>query len=140
MPNTIVAATPATHAPPADIVERARALAAEHGTSLDVLTDPRMAVAGADAIYTDVWASRRPEESFEEHLRTFSPFQVNDELLVLAPRRNLTRLRREGAFLVLQEIEVPLIPVLARMEQRGVLIDGDLLKQQSRTKRPTDLF
>jgi DNA polymerase-1 len=32
---------------------------------------------------------------------------------------------------VLQDIEVPLIPVLARMEQRGVLIDGDLLKCQS---------
>jgi DNA polymerase-1 len=33
---------------------------------------------------------------------------------------------------VLQDIEVPLIPVLARMEQTGVLIDGDLLKSQSR--------
>jgi DNA polymerase-1 len=33
---------------------------------------------------------------------------------------------------VLQDIEVPLIPVLARMEQTGVLIDGDLLQSQSR--------
>jgi DNA polymerase-1 len=33
---------------------------------------------------------------------------------------------------VLQEIEVPLIPVLARMEQRGVLVDGDVLNRQSR--------
>ena len=32
---------------------------------------------------------------------------------------------------VLQEIEIPLIPVLARMEQHGVLIDGKLLAQQS---------
>jgi DNA polymerase-1 len=32
---------------------------------------------------------------------------------------------------VLEEIEVPLIPVLARMEQAGVLIDGKLLLQQS---------
>jgi len=32
---------------------------------------------------------------------------------------------------VLLEIEIPLIPVLARMEQTGVLIDGKLLKQQS---------
>ena len=32
---------------------------------------------------------------------------------------------------VLQEIEIPLIPVLARMEQRGVLIDGKLLTVQS---------
>ena len=34
--------------------------------------------------------------------------------------------------MLLQDIEVPLIPVLARMEQRGVLIDGDLLARQSR--------
>jgi DNA polymerase-1 len=32
---------------------------------------------------------------------------------------------------VLQEIEIPLVPVLARMEQRGVLIDGKLLTRQS---------
>jgi DNA polymerase-1 len=32
---------------------------------------------------------------------------------------------------VVQDIEVPLIPVLARMEQHGVLIDGDLLQSQS---------
>ncbi len=32
---------------------------------------------------------------------------------------------------VLEEIEIPLIPVLARMEQTGVLIDGATLRQQS---------
>ncbi len=37
-----------------------------------------------------------------------------------------------GLAAVLQELEVPLIPVLARMEQRGVLIDGKLLAEQSR--------
>jgi DNA polymerase-1 len=33
---------------------------------------------------------------------------------------------------VLTEIEIPLVPVLARMEQRGVLIDGEALGRQSR--------
>ncbi|NIM70907.1 MAG: DNA polymerase I [Xanthomonadales bacterium] len=33
---------------------------------------------------------------------------------------------------LLRELEVPLIPVLARMEQRGVLIDGELLAAQGR--------
>jgi len=33
---------------------------------------------------------------------------------------------------VLLDIEIPLVPVLARMEQRGVLIDGDLLHRQSK--------
>ena len=32
---------------------------------------------------------------------------------------------------VLEEIEMPLLPVLAAMERRGVLIDGDLLREQS---------
>jgi DNA polymerase-1 len=32
---------------------------------------------------------------------------------------------------VLKDIEMPLVPVLARMEQTGVLIDGDLLRRQS---------
>jgi len=32
---------------------------------------------------------------------------------------------------VLEEIEIPLIPVLARMEQAGVLIDGKILRKQS---------
>ncbi len=42
------------------------------------------------------------------------------------------RLESEAALArVLQELEIPLIPVLARMEQAGVLIDGKLLLQQS---------
>ena len=42
------------------------------------------------------------------------------------------RLQAEPALeKVLTEIEIPLIPVLARMEQAGVLIDGKILRQQS---------
>ncbi len=32
---------------------------------------------------------------------------------------------------VFEELEMPLVPVLARMEQKGVLIDGDILQRQS---------
>jgi DNA polymerase-1 len=43
------------------------------------------------------------------------------------------RLQEEpGLARVLTEIEIPLVPVLARMEQCGVLIDADLLRKQSR--------
>ena len=42
------------------------------------------------------------------------------------------RLQEEsGLEKVLTDLEIPLIPVLARMEQAGVLIDGRLLSQQS---------
>ena len=58
-------------------------------------------------------AVRRHGEDIREkvgHVR----LQVGDELLVLVPRRNVPRLRREGAFLIMQEVEVPVIkPMMA---------------------------
>jgi len=62
-----------------------------------------------------------------------SHYAAEDADITLALHQHLwPRLRKEPALArVLLEIEVPLIPVLARMEQRGVLIDGDLLARQS---------
>jgi ornithine carbamoyltransferase len=39
------------------------------------------AVEGADAIYTDVWASMGQEEELEERIQAFRPYQVNDALM-----------------------------------------------------------
>ena len=39
----------------------------------------------------------------------------------------------KGQLSVFDEIELPLLPVLARMEQHGVLIDSDVLDQQSQS-------
>jgi ornithine carbamoyltransferase len=39
------------------------------------------AVEGADAIYTDVWASMGKEDETEERTRVFRPYQVNDALM-----------------------------------------------------------
>jgi ornithine carbamoyltransferase len=47
--------------------------------------DPRRAVAEADLIYTDVWTSMGQEDEAEERKRHFLPYQVNAELLALAP-------------------------------------------------------
>jgi ornithine carbamoyltransferase len=47
--------------------------------------DPRHSVAGADVLYTDVWTSMGQEAEHEERLKRFAPFQVNAELLALAP-------------------------------------------------------
>ena len=46
---------------------------------------PAHAVGGADVIYTDVWTSMGQEAEHEERLQKFAPFQVNAELLALAP-------------------------------------------------------
>ncbi len=47
--------------------------------------DPRRAVAAADVIYTDVWASMGQENEAAERKRHFLPYQVNAELLKHAP-------------------------------------------------------
>ncbi len=48
-------------------------------------SDPRAAVAGADAIYTDVWVSMSDEPSTAEYRRrTLAPYRVDDDLLELA--------------------------------------------------------
>jgi ornithine carbamoyltransferase len=43
--------------------------------------DPEQAVAGADAVYTDVWVSMGEEDERAEKLAAFDGFQVNAELL-----------------------------------------------------------
>jgi ornithine carbamoyltransferase len=46
--------------------------------------DPRAAVDGADALYTDVWVSMGDEESAEQRRAALEPFRLDEELLALA--------------------------------------------------------
>jgi ornithine carbamoyltransferase len=66
------------------IVTMAKAIADETKASLRISNDPRKAVAGADAVYTDAWASMGDESEAEERAAIFSPFQVNGSLMQLA--------------------------------------------------------
>jgi ornithine carbamoyltransferase len=47
--------------------------------------DPRHSVHEADVIYTDVWTSMGQETERDKRLHDFAAFQVNGELLALAP-------------------------------------------------------
>jgi ornithine carbamoyltransferase len=60
------------------------ARAATSGGTVTVTTDVRAAVAGADAVYTDVWTSMGQEA--EESVRTaaFRDYQVNENLMLAA--------------------------------------------------------
>ena len=49
--------------------------------------DPREAVKGADAVYTDVWVSMGDEDEAERRRSDLAPFQVNEELLAAASER-----------------------------------------------------
>ena len=55
--------------------------AARLGGSIEVTNDPDAAVRGADAIYTDVWASMGQESEAEQRQAIFAPYQVNGALM-----------------------------------------------------------
>ncbi|MCA9270459.1 MAG: ornithine carbamoyltransferase, partial [Planctomycetales bacterium] len=61
-------------------------LEAEGGGAAFVATsDPHEAVAGASAVYTDVWASMGQEKERAQRARDFAAFQVNEQLMKSAP-------------------------------------------------------
>ena len=62
------------------VLDQARNLA-QHGAKIDVLTDPVKAVAGAQAVYTDVWASMGQEQEQAEREQAFSGFCVDQALM-----------------------------------------------------------
>ncbi|MDR0585294.1 MAG: ornithine carbamoyltransferase [Treponema sp.] len=63
------------------------ALAASSGATITVTADTD-AVAGADAIYTDVWASMGEEDRKDERRRLLTPYQVNRPLMDKTGRRD----------------------------------------------------
>jgi ornithine carbamoyltransferase len=77
-------ATPHGYEPDAAALASAQRDAALSGGSITLLHDPQEAVAGADAVYTDVWASMGQEGEVEQRRVTFAPYQVTADLLALA--------------------------------------------------------
>jgi len=63
-----------------DTVERARNL----GGAIELVTDPHEAVAGADAVYTDVWTSMGQEAEAEQRLVAFAGYCVDAALMAAA--------------------------------------------------------
>ncbi|MBZ5569424.1 MAG: ornithine carbamoyltransferase [Acidobacteriia bacterium] len=77
-------AVPQGYEPVKDIVQAAKQVAAQTGAVIEIGNDPQAAVAGADAIYTDVWASMGQESEAGKRDNIFRPFQVNAALMSLA--------------------------------------------------------
>jgi ornithine carbamoyltransferase len=79
-------ATPAGYEPKADIVSEARRTARETGGKIELCRKPEEAVAGAKAVYTDVWTSMGQESQEAERKAVFAAYQVNDRLLMKAAK------------------------------------------------------
>ena len=61
--------------------------ALEDGHGATLTDDPNAAVAGADAVYTDVWVSMGDEAEAERRVAALSPYRVDAELLAKAADR-----------------------------------------------------
>ncbi len=77
-------ATPEGYEPDPAIVADARRVARETRGKIEILRSPEDAVAGAQAIYTDVWASMGQEHEAAQRETIFAPYQVNQALLAQA--------------------------------------------------------
>jgi ornithine carbamoyltransferase len=90
-----------------------------------VLHDPRAAIADADAVYADVWASMGEEAEHAERKRVLGTYQVTVELMALA--------KPEAIFL-------HCLPAKRGEEVAAAVIDGpqSLVWQQSANRLPTE--
>ncbi len=73
-------ATPKGYGLSAEVAEAAGRIAVK-GAELRQYVDPKEAVKGADAIYTDVWTSMGQEVEYAERTKIFSRYQVNDVMM-----------------------------------------------------------
>jgi ornithine carbamoyltransferase len=120
----IAVASPPGYAPSPQVVADAQALARTTGAVIEVFEDPRDAVRGAHAVYTDVWVSMGEDAEREERLRMLGPYQVDEELLALA--------RPDAIFL-------HCLPAHRGEEVAAAVIDGprSVVWEQAANREPT---
>jgi ornithine carbamoyltransferase len=70
--------------PRSDVMERAGALAADDGGSVEVTNDPFEAASGADVLYTDVWASMGQESEAADRVAPFRPYAIDERVVAAA--------------------------------------------------------
>ncbi len=77
-------ATPPGYEPKPEVLETARTIAVKTRAAVETFHDPVQAVAGAHAVYTDVWTSMGQE--YTAHLRNqvFAPYRVTKDLMSVA--------------------------------------------------------
>lgn len=82
LPFSFTLACPEGYRPSAEIERRTK----RNGARVSVTHSVEEAVAGADVIYTDVWASMGQEKEFSERAAAFRGYQIDDRVVALAKR------------------------------------------------------
>ncbi len=67
-------------APAEEVVRRCAEAAKESGAVIEHISDPYEAVKGADALYTDIWASMGEEELIPRRVKLLTPYRVTAKL------------------------------------------------------------
>jgi len=121
----VTIACPPAYAPDQGVLDAALRIAEASGAELQVVHDPRAAVAGAHAVYADVWASMGDEAEHETRRRALAPYQVTEELMSLA---------QPGA------IFLHCLPATRGEEMAASVIDGpqSAVWRQSANRLPTE--
>ena len=82
LPISFAVACPRGYEPNRQIEEQAR----KNGAQITVTDSVEEAVTGADAVYTDVWASMGQEEETAERVKAFRDYQVNEKVVAMAKK------------------------------------------------------
>jgi ornithine carbamoyltransferase len=80
----VAVATPPGYAPDAGIVAEARGAANTTRARIELFESPEEAVRGAQAVYTDVWASMGQEHEASVRGKIFAPYRVDQALMARA--------------------------------------------------------
>jgi len=77
----ITVCTPEGYEPNLKVMTQTQDAAEESGARVVHVTDPHEAMDGANAVYTDVWASMGQEDEIEERSAIFREYQVTEDLM-----------------------------------------------------------
>lgn len=77
-------ASPKGYEVPEKVLRLAQEYADNSGSEILLTEDPKVAVRGADVVYTDVWTSMGQEAESQVRRKVFAGYQVNSDLVALA--------------------------------------------------------
>ena len=83
----ISVATPTAYEPNAGIVAAAKQVAQGTGSRIELTQDVLEAAAGADVLYTDVWASMGMESEQVARQAVFKKYEINQQVLAAADKK-----------------------------------------------------
>ncbi|MEA3204074.1 MAG: ornithine carbamoyltransferase [Thermoplasmata archaeon] len=77
----VQAACPKGYEPDPEVLEQAKAIAAQNGTRVAIFRTPEQALAGADVVATDTWVSMGDEAESVQRQKAFAGYTLTEELL-----------------------------------------------------------